>query len=107
MSLPDQEAAAMRAAWNFLLHLGSGEIRVTGRVTDLREEARDIVKHFPLGGDLAEAAKRYAPELLGKVEREADQLAHEAASQSARADRAEAALAEREPTIPPDFLNMP
>jgi len=107
VSLPDQEAAATRRAWNFLLHLSSGEIRVSGRVTDLRAEARDIVKHFPLGGDLAEAAKRYAPELLGKVEREADALAQEAARESARADAAETRVEELEPTIPPDFLNMP
>lgn len=97
----------MQRAWNFLLHLSSGEIRVTGRVTELRAEARDIVRHFPLGGDLAEAAKRYAPELLGKVEREADQLAHDAAAEGARADAAEARAEELEPTIPPDFLNMP
>lgn len=97
----------MVRAWNFLLHLSSGELRVSGRVTELRKEARDIAKHFPLGGDLAEAAKRYAPELLGKVEREANELAQEAAREGARADKAEATLEEREPTIPPDFLNMP
>ena len=93
----------MRRAWTFLLCLGSGEIKMSP-VAPVREEARDIVKHFPLGGDLAAAAKRYAPEQLGKVEREADQLAHEAARESARADAAETT---REPKLPIDFLNMP
>jgi hypothetical protein len=103
VSLPEQEAAAMRRAWTFLLGLSSGGVKLD-RAGPVRQEARDIVKHFPLGGDLADAAKRYAPELLGKVEREADQLAQEAARESARADAAERDTA---PTIPPDYLNMP
>lgn len=107
VSLPEQEAAAMVRTWNFLLHLSSGELRVSGRVTDLRAEARELAKHFPLGGDLAAAARRYAPELLGKVEREADQLAQEAAREADRANAAEARVEELEPTIPPDYLNMP
>lgn len=96
----------MQRAWRFLLDLGSGDFKHDPK-TVTREEARDIVKHFPLGGDLEEAAKRYAPEQLGKAEREADQLAQEAARESARADRAERAYAESVPTIPPDNLNIP
>lgn len=86
--------------------LSSGEIKLRP-AADVRAEARDIVRHFPLGGDLTEAAKRHAPELLGKVEREANQLAHEAAKESARADAAEEALAEGARPIPEYFLNMP
>lgn len=94
----------MRRAWEFLRHLGSGEIRIDGHITEVRQEAREILKHFPLGGDLQDAAKRYAPVLLGKVEREADDLAHEAARESARADSAEQALPQR--AYPP-YLNVP
>lgn len=103
MSLPEQEAAAMRRTWEFLLGLSSGEVKLD-RVKPVREQARDIVKHFPLGGDLAAAARRYAPELLGKVEREADRLGQETARELKRADKAE----QRPPkaTIP-DFLNVP
>ncbi len=102
MSLPEEEARAMRRAWEFLLHLASGEIRIAGHITEVRQEARDIVRHFPLGGDLEAAAQRYAPELLGKVSREADQLAQEAAKEAARADEAEARF-----KPPPDNLNIP
>lgn len=91
----------MQVAWRFLLDLGSGKMKLD-RVGPARKQARDIVKHFPLGGDLAAAARGYAPEMLGKVEREADELAQEAARESARADEAE-----RGPTIPPDYLNFP
>lgn len=94
----------MRAAWRFLLGLRSGEVKIDGRIKEVRREAGDIVKHFPLGGDLENAAKRYAPELLGKVEREADQLAHEAAREAARADAAEQAPPQIEI---PDALNIP
>lgn len=104
MSLPEQEARAMRRAWEFLLHLRSGEIRIDGHITKVRKEAGDIVKHFPLGGDLEAAARRYAPELLGKVEREADQLAQEAAREAARADELEKRYGEQ-PI--PDSLNIP
>lgn len=104
MSLPEQEAHAMRRAWEFLLHLSSGEIRIDGHIAEVRKEARDIVKHFPLGGNLAAAARRYAPELLGKVEREADELAHEAARESARANEAERSAT---PRVPPASLNVP
>lgn len=93
----------MRRAWSFLLGLSSGEVKLD-RVKPVRQEARDIVKHFPLGGDLAEAAKRYAPELLGKVEREANQLAHEAARESNRANEAERRPAQIEVC---EALNMP
>lgn len=61
MSLPEQEAYALRRAWEFLLGLSSGKVKLD-RVTPVREEARDIVKHFPLGGvpsaETAEAAHR-------------------------------------------------
>lgn len=103
VSLPHEEAAAMRDAWEFLLGLSSGRIKLD-RAAPIRKEARNIAKHFPLGGDLETAAKRYAPELLGKVEREADTLAHEAARESARANEAESREAG---LVPPDFLNMP
>jgi regulator of protease activity HflC (stomatin/prohibitin superfamily) len=103
MSIPVQEAESMRRAWSFLLGLSSGEIKLD-RARPVREEARSILKHFPLGGDLEHAARAYAPELLGKVEREADELAQEAARESARANAAEAKKAAE---IPPDFLNMP
>lgn len=96
----------MRRAWNFLLGLSSGKVKLDSRLA-VRAEARDIVRHFPLGGDLAAAARSYAPELLGEVEREATQLAHEAARESARADKAEARAEELEPTMPPDYLNIP
>lgn len=55
MSLPEQEAHATRRAWKFLLGLSSGEVSLA-RAKPVREEARDIVKHFPLGGDLRSAA---------------------------------------------------
>jgi hypothetical protein len=87
----------MRRAWKFLLGLGSGEVSLKLK-TPVRAEARDIVKHFPLGGNLEEAARRYAPELLEKVESEANELAREAARESARAAG---------PRTPPDNLNIP
>jgi hypothetical protein len=93
----------MRSAWTFLLGLSSGEVKLRP-AADLRAEARTIVKHFPLGGNLEHAAQRYAPELLGTVEREATQLAHEAAREAARADAAERRAA---PEVPPDNLNIP
>jgi hypothetical protein len=52
----------MRQVWTFLLHLSSGELKVGGRVSELRQEARALVKHYPLGGDLEAAARRYAQE---------------------------------------------
>lgn len=94
----------MRLAWKFLLGLTSGEVKIDGRIKEVRREAGDIVKHFPLGGDLEAAARRYAPELLGKVEREADTLAHEAAREAARADAAERSPAQVDI---PDALNIP
>lgn len=57
MSLPEQEARATQRAWKFLLGLSSGEVKLD-RATPVREEARDIVKHFPLGGDLQSALER-------------------------------------------------
>lgn len=35
--------------------MGSGEIRIVGHITEVRQEARDIVKHFPLGGRIGNA----------------------------------------------------
>lgn len=101
MSLPEQEVRAMRRAWEFLLHLSSGEIRIDGHIAEVRQNARDIIRHFPLGGDLDSAARNYAPKLIEKLENEASQLAHEAAREAARADAAEA------PMTPPDSLNIP
>lgn len=100
VSLPSEEARAMRAAWKFLLKFSRD-----GRRPVAQKEARDILRHFPLGGDLEAAAQRYAPELLGKVSREADQLAQEAAREASRADAAEKQL-DPVPTIPP-YLNVP
>lgn len=106
MSLPPEELRSVQATWRFLLELNKGEHGVN---TVGRQLAHDILRHFPLGGDLEDAARKAAPELLGKVEREATQLAHEAARESARADKAEkelAAIHERAATIP-DYLNVP
>jgi hypothetical protein len=58
VSLVEQEQRATERAWRFLLDLGSGSKPVTGSVLALRAEARDIVKHFPLGGKLDEALER-------------------------------------------------
>lgn len=46
MSLPDQEARALAAAWQLLLDLSSGrEKRIP---TTTRDRSRDILRHFPL-----------------------------------------------------------
>lgn len=50
MSLPSEERRALRDAWEFLLGLSSGEVSLERR-TPVRQEARRIVRHFPLGGD--------------------------------------------------------
>ena len=47
MSLPDQEANSLDAAWHFLLALSSGEKSIHS-ITELRLEARQIAKHYPL-----------------------------------------------------------
>lgn len=47
MSLPRQEAVALGRAYGFLLALSSGE-HPARPIRDLRAEARDIVKHYPL-----------------------------------------------------------
>jgi hypothetical protein len=68
---------------------------------ELREAAEEGARgYFPSLGLLQRAADE-----LEKIEQEADTLAHEAAREAARADKAEEAM--REPTYPPDFLNMP
>lgn len=93
MSLPEQEEFAMRRAWSFLLRLSSGEIKRIPTVT--RQEARSIVKHFPLGGDLKAAARRQMRE---------DSLLEEAVVAAREADP------ERDqggPKAPPDHLNVP
>jgi hypothetical protein len=58
VSLPEQEQRATERAWRFLLDLGSGSTPVRGNVTALRAEARDISRHFPLGGRLDDALER-------------------------------------------------
>lgn len=47
MSLPDEEANSLDAAWRFLLQLSSGE-HPARPITALRTEARRIAKHYPL-----------------------------------------------------------
>lgn len=93
----------MERAWAFLLGLSSGEVKLDRHLA-VRAEAREIVKHFPLGGDLASAARRYAPELLGKVEREADQLTQQVGREAAARMKAERAA----PVMQlDDSLNVP
>lgn len=48
MSLPEQEARALRCAQEFLRDLSSGDRPVIGKVTELRREARRILRHYPL-----------------------------------------------------------
>jgi hypothetical protein len=48
MSTHDEEVRALDDAFDFLLALGSGRLRVKGNITEVRSEARRIVKHFPL-----------------------------------------------------------
>ena len=47
MSTPDQEARALQRARVFLLALSSGQ-HPARPIRDLRAEARDIAKHYPL-----------------------------------------------------------
>lgn len=47
MSLPEQEARALERAREFLLALSSGR-HPARPIRDLRAEARDIAKHYPL-----------------------------------------------------------
>lgn len=47
MSMPDEEARALNDARTFLLHLGSGEYKVTS-IRRLREDARTVLHHYPL-----------------------------------------------------------
>lgn len=47
MSLPEQEARALLRAQQFLLALSSGE-HPARPIRDLRNEARDIARHYPL-----------------------------------------------------------
>lgn len=53
VSLPDEEARALRRAWKFLLGLSSGEVSLDRR-RPVRDQARDIARHFPLGGVVSE-----------------------------------------------------
>ena len=50
MSTIDEENVALRQTWEFLLQLGSGYMPVTGHVTELRREARRLLRHYPIGG---------------------------------------------------------
>jgi hypothetical protein len=67
----------------------------------LREESKQVT--YTTARDLMQQAA----DALEKVEGEADMLAHEAAREADRANAAEARVEELEPTLPPDFLNMP
>lgn len=67
----------------------------------LRQESKQVT--YTAARDLM----RRAADELEKVEGEADQLAQDAARESARADAAETRVEELEPTLPPDYLNMP
>lgn len=65
MSLPDEERRALRETWEFLLGLSSGEVRLD-RATPVRERARELARHFPLGGHVtARTAVPPDGELLG------------------------------------------
>lgn len=68
-------------------------------MTQLPDELRETSKQVT-DTDIRALMQSAARE-LETVEAEADKLAHEAAREAARAEKAE------EPTIPPDFLNMP
>jgi hypothetical protein len=60
MSLPEQERHALRETWKFLLDLGNSHGPHKRVPSKVRQEARDRVKHFPLGGEVD--AKRWAEE---------------------------------------------
>lgn len=47
VSTQEQEAYALDRAWRFLLDLSSGDYRVEG-IKKLRQDARDIARHYPL-----------------------------------------------------------
>lgn len=49
MSLPEQEARALDDAQDFLLALGSGQLKIDGNIKAIRAEARRIMRHYPLG----------------------------------------------------------
>lgn len=51
MSLPDQERNALEKTWKFLLDLGNSYGPYKRVPSNVRQEAHDLVKHFPLGGD--------------------------------------------------------
>jgi hypothetical protein len=70
-------------------------------------ELVERLRNYAFEGDPPPKLLEEAADKLEKVEGEADTLAQEAARESARADAAETRVEELEPTIPPDFLNMP
>lgn len=74
---------------------------MSGLTSALRQESKQVT--YTAARDLM----RRAADELEKVEGEADQLAQDAARESARADAAETRVEELEPTLPPDYLNMP
>ena len=47
MSLPEQEARALEAAEQFLRDLSSGAETLASR-KEVRQKARDILRHYPL-----------------------------------------------------------
>lgn len=48
MSLPREEARSLDEVFEFLLELSSGRIKVNNNATELRRQARRLVKHYPL-----------------------------------------------------------
>lgn len=47
MSLPEQEAEALRRAEDLLIRIGSGQYRVDS-IRRLRADARAVLNHYPL-----------------------------------------------------------
>lgn len=50
MSLPEQEARALQRARWLLSGIGSGLYKIT-TITQLRADARDVMKHYPLDAE--------------------------------------------------------
>lgn len=48
MSTPDQQARALRAAWEYLLAVGNGSWPLGGNITTTRKKVRRILRHYPL-----------------------------------------------------------
>lgn len=52
MSLPDEELRAVRSTWEFLLELGNSYGGYKRVPLHVRLYARQLAKHFPLGGEM-------------------------------------------------------